>query len=154
MKCKAKEVVLTRRSNHKRLESVNGLFQMTRDVPFCYSAVFFTSEKLDKRFWGTLLGYCSNGYLTPNHIEGWAGREVQQGQTLNLRWTILPPSFVDSLLDTCNKRAIKFANGKFSPFPSFFDIDYVYFPFCFRSQDWSLIMIDLNSLDLVMYNNK
>ncbi|KAL8236768.1 hypothetical protein R6Q59_017849 [Mikania micrantha] len=41
------------------------------DSPFCYSAVFFKSEKLDKRFWGTLLGYCSNGYLTPNHIEGW-----------------------------------------------------------------------------------
>ncbi|KAL8236709.1 hypothetical protein R6Q59_017790 [Mikania micrantha] len=95
------------------------------------------------------------------HIEGWAGRlinwrcrEVQQGRTLNLRWTILPPSFVDSLLDSCNKNAIKFANGKLSPFPSFFDIDYVYFPLCFGSQDWSLIMIDLNSLDLVMYNNK
>ncbi|KAL8228273.1 hypothetical protein R6Q57_015857 [Mikania cordata] len=122
---------------------------------------FFKSEKLDKRFWGTLLGYCSNGYLTPNHIEGWTGRlinwrcrEVQQGRTLNLRWTILPPSFVDNLLDSCNKNAIKFANGKFSLFPSFFDIDYVYFPLCFGSQDWSLIMIDLNSLDLVMYNNK
>ncbi|KAD4888164.1 hypothetical protein E3N88_20237 [Mikania micrantha] len=131
------------------------------DSSFCYSAVFFKSEKLDKRFWGTLLGYCSNGYLTPNHIEGWARRlinwrcrEVQQGRTLNLRWTILPPSFVDSLLDSCNKNAIKFANGKLSPFPSFFDIDYVYFPLCFGSQDWSLIMIDLNSLDLVMYNNK
>ncbi|KAD2132532.1 hypothetical protein E3N88_24791 [Mikania micrantha] len=156
------------------------------DSPFCYSAVFFNSEKLDKRFWGTLLGYCNNGYLTPNvrihilnlfnlfnlfnnlyinlfvqHIEGWAGRlinwrsrEVQQGRTLNLRWTILPPSFVDSLLDSCNKNAIKFANGKVSPFPSFLDIDYVYFPLCFGSQDWSLIMIDLNSLDLIMYNHK
>ncbi|KAL8262164.1 hypothetical protein R6Q59_026213 [Mikania micrantha] len=96
-----------------------------------------------------------------DHIEGWAGRlinwrsrEVQQGRTLNLRWTILPPSFVDSLLDSCNKNAIKFANGKVSPFPSFLDIDYVYFPLCFGSQDWSLIMIDLNSLDLIMYNHK
>ncbi|KAL8224047.1 hypothetical protein R6Q57_019522 [Mikania cordata] len=95
------------------------------------------------------------------HIEGWAGRlinwrcrEVQQGRTLNLRRTILPPSFVDSLLDSCNKNAIKFSNENFFPFPSFFDIDYVYFLFCFGSQDWSLIMIDLNSLDLVMYNNK
>ncbi|KAD4178919.1 hypothetical protein E3N88_27510 [Mikania micrantha] len=39
------------------------------DSPFCYSAVFFKSEKLDKRFWGTLLGYCSNGYLTPNNMK-------------------------------------------------------------------------------------
>ncbi|KAL8232641.1 hypothetical protein R6Q57_002419 [Mikania cordata] len=116
MKCKAKEVALTRRSSQNRLK---------------------------------------------NHIEGCAGRlinwrcrEVQQRRTLNLRWTILPSSFVDSLLDSCNKNAIKFVNGKFSPFPSFFDIDYVYFPLCFGSQDWTLIMIDLNSLYLVMYNNK
>ncbi|KAL8200731.1 hypothetical protein R6Q57_012070 [Mikania cordata] len=114
-------------------------FFNSEDSPFCYS-VFFKSEK---------------------HIEGWAGRlinwrctEVQHGRTLNLRWTILLPSFVDSLLDSCNKNTIKFANGKFSHFPSFFDIDYVYFSLCFGSQDWSLIMIYLNSLDLVMCNNK
>ncbi|KAL8198190.1 hypothetical protein R6Q57_024171 [Mikania cordata] len=118
-------------------------FFNTGDSPFCYSAVFFNLKSLI------------------NHIEGCAGRlinwrcrEVQHGRTLNLRWTILPPSFVDNLLDSCNKNTIKFANGKFSPFPSFFDIDYVYFPLCFGSQDWSLIMIDLNSLDLVMCNNK
>ncbi|KAD3066927.1 hypothetical protein R6Q59_018898 [Mikania micrantha] len=70
------------------------------------------------------------------HIEGWPGRltnwicrQVQQGRTLNLRWTILPPSFVDHMLDSCNKNAIKVANGKFAHFPSFFDIDHVYFPF-------------------------
>ncbi|KAL8201666.1 hypothetical protein R6Q57_010813 [Mikania cordata] len=64
-------------------------FFNTRDSPLCYSAVFFKYENLDKRFLGTLIGYCSNGYLTPNHIEGWAGRlinwrcrEVQQGRTL------------------------------------------------------------------------
>ncbi|KAD4178072.1 hypothetical protein E3N88_26663 [Mikania micrantha] len=104
-------------------------------------------------------GSRSNEAKQPQQIKKrkWAipdDEEVQQGRTLNLRWTILPPSFVNSLLDSCNKNAIKFANGKFSPFPSFFDIDYVYFPLCFGSQDWSLIMIDLNSLDLVMYNNK
>ncbi|KAL8199742.1 hypothetical protein R6Q57_013310 [Mikania cordata] len=80
-------------------------FFNTGDSSFCYSAVFYKSEKLDKRFWGTLLGYCSNGYLTPNHIEGWAGRLIN--------WR-------------CRE----------------------------VQQDWSLIMIDLNSLDLVMYNNK
>ncbi|KAL8232260.1 hypothetical protein R6Q57_002038 [Mikania cordata] len=48
----------------------------TDDSQFCYSAVFFKSKKFDKRFWGTLLGYCSNGYLTPKHIEGWPGRLI------------------------------------------------------------------------------
>ncbi|KAL8197733.1 hypothetical protein R6Q57_024267 [Mikania cordata] len=80
-------------------------FFNTGDSPFCYSAVFFKYEKLDKHFWGTLLGYCSNRYLTQNHIKGWAGRLI-------------------------NWRCIEV------------------------QQDWSLIMIDLNSLDLVMYNNK
>ncbi|KAL8227877.1 hypothetical protein R6Q57_015461 [Mikania cordata] len=90
-------------------------FFNTGDSPFCYSAVFFKSEKLDKRFWGTLLGYCR----WAGRLINWRCREVQQDRTLNLRWTILPPSFVDNLLDSCNKNAIKFANGKFSPFPSF-----------------------------------
>ncbi|KAL8210249.1 hypothetical protein R6Q57_006981 [Mikania cordata] len=34
------------------------------DSAFCYSAVFFNDEKLDKRFWGTLLGYYVNGHLS------------------------------------------------------------------------------------------
>ncbi|KAL8256908.1 hypothetical protein R6Q59_028949 [Mikania micrantha] len=66
------------------------------------------------------------------HIEGWVGRlmkwrnrEVQSNPSSKLRWTILPPSFVYLLLDSCNKNSVKFANGKFTPFPSFFDIDFV-----------------------------
>lgn len=35
------------------------------DAPFCYSAVFSRRIELDKNFWGILLGYRSNGYLTP-----------------------------------------------------------------------------------------
>ncbi|KAL8205061.1 hypothetical protein R6Q57_010684 [Mikania cordata] len=34
------------------------------DSAFCYSAVFFNNEKLDKRFLGTLLGYYDNGHLS------------------------------------------------------------------------------------------
>ncbi|KAL8226776.1 hypothetical protein R6Q57_016608 [Mikania cordata] len=77
-----------------------------------------------------------------DQTEGWVGklinricREVQQGLTLNLRWTILPLSLFENLLDSYRKCAIQFANDKFDPFPSFFDIDYIYFPFCFGSQD-------------------
>ncbi|KAI3760642.1 hypothetical protein L1987_51040 [Smallanthus sonchifolius] len=44
------------------------------DKPFCYSAVFFREAKLDKRFWGSLLGFRNNGYLLPEHFEGWVGR--------------------------------------------------------------------------------
>lgn len=34
------------------------------DSPFCYSGVFYTPVKLDKRFWGALLGARFHGYLT------------------------------------------------------------------------------------------
>lgn len=34
------------------------------DSPFCYSGVFYSALKLDKRFWGTLLGLRSHGYLS------------------------------------------------------------------------------------------
>ncbi|KAL8201108.1 hypothetical protein R6Q57_012447 [Mikania cordata] len=56
---------------------------------YCYSAVFFKNEKLDKQFWGTLLGYGCNRNLFSNHVEGWVGRlikwrsrEVQKNPTL------------------------------------------------------------------------
>ncbi|KAD2393110.1 hypothetical protein R6Q59_012801 [Mikania micrantha] len=41
-------------------------FYQNGDSTYCYSAVFFTTEKLDKQFWGTLLGYCCNGHLFSN----------------------------------------------------------------------------------------
>ncbi|KAL8191789.1 hypothetical protein R6Q57_028520 [Mikania cordata] len=34
------------------------------DASFCYSVVFYTPLKLDQLFWGTLLGYMGNGYLS------------------------------------------------------------------------------------------
>ncbi|KAL8256000.1 hypothetical protein R6Q59_031067 [Mikania micrantha] len=83
------------------------------DSAFCYSAVFFNDEKLDKRFWGTLLGYYDNGHLSST-----------------------------------------FANGKFTPFPSFFDIDFVYFPYCFQRQNWSLLKVDLKTQELFLFDNK
>ncbi|KAD7480117.1 hypothetical protein E3N88_03253 [Mikania micrantha] len=52
-------------------------FFVNEDSPFCYSGVFNTPLQLDRRFWGTLLGYTCSGYLTPEHIEGWVGRMMQ-----------------------------------------------------------------------------
>ena len=43
-------------------------FYRNGDAPFCYSAVFTRSIELDKKFWGTLLGYRCNGYLTATVI--------------------------------------------------------------------------------------
>jgi len=34
------------------------------DAPFCYS-IFIRNEELGPDFWGTLLGYQNNGYLSP-----------------------------------------------------------------------------------------
>ncbi|KAL8234266.1 hypothetical protein R6Q59_020366 [Mikania micrantha] len=52
-------------------------FFVNGDSPFCYSGVFNTPLQLDRRFWGTLLGYTCNRYMTPEHIEGWVGRMMQ-----------------------------------------------------------------------------
>ncbi|KAL8206247.1 hypothetical protein R6Q57_009798 [Mikania cordata] len=95
------------------------------------------------------------------HIEGWVGRlmkwrnmEVQSNPSLKLRWTILPPSFVYLLLDSCNKNSVKFANGKFTPFPSIFDIGFIYFPYCFQRQNWSILKVDLKTQELFLFDNK
>ncbi|KAL8268264.1 hypothetical protein R6Q59_002062, partial [Mikania micrantha] len=65
-------------------------FYQNGDSTYCYSAVFFKNEKLDKQFWGTLLGYGCNGNLSSNHVKGWVGRlikwrsrEVQKNSSLN-----------------------------------------------------------------------
>ncbi|KAL8214206.1 hypothetical protein R6Q57_003655 [Mikania cordata] len=84
------------------------------------------------------------------HIEGWVGRMMQwrhrQQQTegaSQMHWSILPPRFFDYLVDSNTKNTVKFANGKLSPYPSFFDVDYVYFPFCVENHEWLLVQVDL-----------
>ncbi|KAD1443139.1 hypothetical protein E3N88_42824 [Mikania micrantha] len=133
-------------------------FFVNGDAPFCYSGVFNTPLQLDRCFWGTLLGYACNRYLTPEHIEGWVGRMMQwrhrQQQTAGgsqMRWSILPPRFFDYLVDSNTKNTVNFANGKLSPYPSFFDVDYVYFPFCVENHEWLLVQIDLRTIELTMY---
>ncbi|KAL8225902.1 hypothetical protein R6Q57_018459 [Mikania cordata] len=64
----------TEGSSDHRHENVGPVTEANGDSTYCYSAVFFTSEKLDKQFWGTLLEYCCNGHLFSNHVEGWVGR--------------------------------------------------------------------------------
>ncbi|KAL8192162.1 hypothetical protein R6Q57_028024 [Mikania cordata] len=108
-------------------------FFVNGDSPFCYSGVFNTPLQLDRRFWGTLLGYTCNGYLTPEHIEGWVGRMMQwrrrqQQNEAFMRWSILPPRFFDYLVDGNTKNTVNFANGKSIPYPSFFDVDYTIGP--------------------------
>ncbi|KAL8243101.1 hypothetical protein R6Q59_009359 [Mikania micrantha] len=132
-------------------------FYLDGDAPFCYSVVFNTPLPLDRSFWGTLLGYTSNGYLRHEHIQGWVGRmmnwrqrQLQKGAT-NMRWSILPPQFYDYLVDSCTKNTVSFANGKSSPFPSFFDVDYVYFPFCVENNEWFLFQVELRNVNLVMF---
>ncbi|KAD4584579.1 hypothetical protein E3N88_22180 [Mikania micrantha] len=41
-------------------------FYQNDDSTYCYSTVFFKNEKLDKHFWGTLLGCGCNGNLSSN----------------------------------------------------------------------------------------
>ncbi|KAL8234265.1 hypothetical protein R6Q59_020365 [Mikania micrantha] len=68
-----------------------------------------------------------------------------------MRWSILQPRFFDYLVDSNTKNTVNFANGKSIPYPSFFDVDYVYFPFCVENQEWLLVQVNLQTMNLVMY---
>ncbi|KAL8223378.1 hypothetical protein R6Q57_018853 [Mikania cordata] len=50
-----------------------------------------------------------SSFFMPN-IEGWVGRLM--------KWRNR------EVQNSCNKNSVKFANGKFTPFPSFFDVDF------------------------------
>ncbi|KAL8259339.1 hypothetical protein R6Q59_027292 [Mikania micrantha] len=132
-------------------------FYLNGDAPLCYSGVFNTHLPLDCSFWGTMLGYTSNGYRRPEHIQGWVGRMMnwrqrqQQKGAIDMRWSIMPPQFYDYLVDSCTKNTVSFANEKLSPFPSFFDVDYVYFPFCVEKNEWLLVQVELRNVNLVMF---
>ncbi|KAL8261052.1 hypothetical protein R6Q59_025101 [Mikania micrantha] len=49
------------------------------------------------------------------------------------------------------QNTVSFANGKSSPFLSFFDVDYVYFSFCVENNEWLLVQVELRNVNLVMY---
>ncbi|KAD7478146.1 hypothetical protein E3N88_01282 [Mikania micrantha] len=78
----------------------------------------------------------------------WRQRQQLKGAT-DMRWSILPPQFYDYLVDSCTKNTVIFANGKSSPFPSFFDVDYVYFPFCVENNEWLLVQVELRNVNLI-----
>ncbi|KAK9057854.1 hypothetical protein SSX86_022693 [Deinandra increscens subsp. villosa] len=130
-------------------------FYNNGDQPYCYSALFFQEIKLDKSFWGPLLGY---GPLSTIHIEGWVGRLMQWRHRqlmgdpkLKLRWTILPPRFYEHLVDSCHKNAISYCSGKVKPFPSILEVDYVFLPVCLEANMWALFRLDMRSLKLLIY---
>lgn len=81
----------------------------------------------------------------------WRRRQLQENQSRDMRWTILPPQFYDNLIDSCNKTAVNFANGKLSPFPSILNVDYVFFPLFIGNHEWTLVRIDLRTQEMMMY---
>lgn len=68
-----------------------------------------------------------------------------------MRWTILPPEFYNSLLESVPKNLANYCNGKFKPFPSFFDVDFVFFPVQLENREWLLVRLELVTQELVMY---
>ncbi|KAL8260809.1 hypothetical protein R6Q59_024858 [Mikania micrantha] len=96
----------------------------------CYS-VFFGSIELGNDFWGTVLGYYNNGYLSSMHVAGWVARLMrfrleklknQEAEPITYRWTILPPHFM-KLLITQNNDAASFVNGTKKLYPCLFEVD-------------------------------
>ncbi|KAD5318349.1 hypothetical protein E3N88_18295 [Mikania micrantha] len=81
----------------------------------------------------------------------WRQRQQQKEEATDMRWSILPSQFYDYLVDSCTTNTVSFANGKSSSFPSFFDVDYVYFPFCVENNEWLLVQVELRNVNLVMY---
>ncbi|MFS7971755.1 putative papain-like cysteine peptidase superfamily [Helianthus anomalus] len=96
--------------------------------------------------------------LLLQHIEGWVGRlmawrsrKLQTETMLNLRWTILPPQFYENLLDSVTKNVAMYGNGKLNPFPSFIEVDYVFFPLPLENREWVLLRLELVTQELVIY---
>ncbi|MFS7900879.1 hypothetical protein Hanom_Chr00s147759g01821001 [Helianthus anomalus] len=81
----------------------------------------------------------------------WRKRNLQTDPTLNLRWTILPPQFYDTLLQSVPKSVVGYGNGKENPFPSFVDVDFVFFPLSIDNNEWMLVRLELASQELVLY---
>ena len=81
----------------------------------------------------------------------WRQREVDKSSRKDMRWTILPPEFYECLVDSCSKSAVGYANGKMNPYPSFTEVDVIFFPLCIEAQDWALIRVDLKSMGLMLY---
>ncbi|KAL8225610.1 hypothetical protein R6Q57_018167 [Mikania cordata] len=81
----------------------------------------------------------------------WRQRQKQKERATNMRWSTLRPQFYDYLVNSCTKNTVSFENRKSIPFSSFFDVDYVYFPFCVENHEWLLIQVELRSVNLVMY---
>ncbi|KAL8205699.1 hypothetical protein R6Q57_009250 [Mikania cordata] len=78
-------------------------------------------------------------------------RHQQKEGASDMRWSILPPQFYDYLVDSSTKNTTSFANGESSPLPSFFNVDYVYFPLSDEKHEWLLVQVDLRNVNLVMY---
>ncbi|KAJ0535934.1 hypothetical protein HanRHA438_Chr09g0416551 [Helianthus annuus] len=81
----------------------------------------------------------------------WRSRKLQKDLLLNLRWTILPPKFYECLLESVPKNVATYCNGKLSPFPSFFNIDYVFFPIPLENKEWLMLRLELATQHLVMF---
>ncbi|KAJ0779943.1 hypothetical protein HanPI659440_Chr06g0232121 [Helianthus annuus] len=81
----------------------------------------------------------------------WRNRKIQRDPLLNLRWTILPPQFYETLLDSTPKNVVKYANGKLHPCPSFFEVDYVFFLLPLENNEWLLARLELSLQELVYY---
>ncbi|KAL8225143.1 hypothetical protein R6Q57_017700 [Mikania cordata] len=110
------------------------------DTPFCYSAVFFRDVKLDKLFWGWT-----------GRLMTWRRREMEKNPSNVFRWSILPPQFFDVLVSSITKNALCYGNRKMRPYPSFFDVDYVFIRLCIKNQEWSLVRVDLRNMSMVWY---
>ncbi|KAL8255376.1 hypothetical protein R6Q59_033597 [Mikania micrantha] len=145
------------KNNHKKNRS-------TQTTNVVYTVNVFANGP----FWTTNLKnglqMCKNFILMEtlhyviSHIQGWVGRmmnwrqrQQQKEEATDMRWSILPSQFYDYLVDSCTTNTVSFANGKSSSFPSFFDVDYVYFPFCVENNEWLLVQVELRNVNLVMY---
>lgn len=82
----------------------------------------------------------------------WRNRKLKKNTLINNRWSILPPQFYESLLESVPNKVANYCNGKLKPFPSFLEVDYVFLPIPLDNAEWLIVRLELKTQELVLYS--
>lgn len=74
-----------------------------------------------------------------------------RSNTQQLRWTIMPTKFDSLFVPPQASDAVKYADGSYSPYPAWADIDVIYIPFCVNDNIWLLMQMNLVTSETLLY---
>lgn len=102
--------------------------------------------------------YVANNFWFKQHVRAWCNRIMHfrlRDQTTSLRctnrrWTILPPSFYNSVLEQ-DHHSFTYADGSRIMYPSLWEVDTVYLPVSVDDKHWCILCIDMQLLKVTVY---